>query len=75
MHNCQGLRTFFANGWFDLVTQTSLIWHTCSHAHLPKERTFFKGYFACHMPYLGEENAHELSNDIHSFLMGKNPTL
>lgn len=75
MNLCPGLRTFFANGWFDLCTQTSLIWHTTSHTHLPKDRVFFKGYYAGHMPYIGEDNSKMLAEDLRKFIQGQNPTL
>lgn len=71
---CPGLRIFFANGWFDLCTQTGLRWHTISHTNLPKERVFFKGYYAGHMPYIGEENARLLAEDIRRFILRQDPT-
>lgn len=74
MNLCPGLRTFFANGWFDLCTQTSLIWHTTMHTHLPMDRVFFKGYYAGHMPYIGEDNAKMLADDLRKFILGKDPT-
>lgn len=71
---CPGLRTFFANGWYDLCTQSALIWHTASHTHLPQDRVFFKGYPAGHMPYLGEDNSKMLADDLRKFLRGQDPT-
>lgn len=69
-----GTRVFFANGWFDLCTETGYVWHTLDHAGLPKERVYFKGYNSGHMIYIGEENVHELSNDVRNFILGKDPT-
>lgn len=74
MNLCPGLRIFFANGWFDLCTQTSLIRHTTSHTHLPKDRVFFKGYYAGHMPYIGEDNSHTLAQDLRKFIRHQDPT-
>ena len=67
-----GMRVLFANGWFDLCTQTGLIWHTMNQTHLPKDRTFFKGYPSGHMAYIGEENVKNLSEDIRRFVTGEN---
>lgn len=74
MHGVPCMRTFFINGWYDLCTQNGIIWHTMSHCHLPKERTFFKGYPSGHMAYLGEENVKAVSRDIRVFLLGGDPT-
>ncbi|MCR5372046.1 MAG: hypothetical protein K6E41_01095 [Solobacterium sp.] len=68
-----GMRTFFANGWFDLCTEFGYVFHTMSHAGLPKDRTFVKGYSSGHMIYIGEDNIHELTSDIRDFINGKNP--
>ena len=73
MRTTPGMRTFFANGWYDLCTQTGIVWHTAAHTHLPAERTFFKGYPAGHMAYLGEENVRCLASDIRRFINGQAP--
>lgn len=70
-----GMRTFFANGWFDLCTEFGYVYHTLDHAGLPKDRVFVKGYSSGHMIYIGEENVHELCADIRKFIQGKNPEL
>lgn len=69
-----GMRVFFANGWFDLCTETGFVYHTLSHAGLPKDRVFFKGYNSGHMIYIGEDNVKELTADIRKFILGKNPS-
>lgn len=69
-----GMRTFFANGWFDLCTEFGYVWHTLDHAGLPKDRVYWKGYKSGHMIYIGEENIHELCGDIRKFVEGKDPT-
>ena len=68
-----GMRTFFANGGFDLCTEFGYVFHTMSHAGLPKARTFVKGYPSGHMIYIGEDNVHALTSDIRDFINGKNP--
>ena len=39
-----GMRTFFANGWFDLCTESGYLYHMLDHSHLPKDRVFLKEY-------------------------------
>lgn len=63
-----GMRVLFANGWFDLCTQTGIIRHTVTHACLPRERVYFKGYPSGHMAYIGEDNVRKLSHDIRCFI-------
>ena len=69
-----GMRTFFANGWFDLCTEFGYVFHTLDHAGLPKDRVYVKGYPSGHMIYLGEENVKALLTDVHQFILGKDPT-
>ena len=69
-----GMRTFFANGWYDICTQIGIAYYTIDHAGLPKDRTFIKGYESGHMIYLGEDNVKELTDDILKFISGQDPT-
>ena len=69
-----GMRVFFTNGWFDLCTEFGFVYHTLDHAGLPKDRVFVKGYKSGHMIYIGEENIHELCEDIRAFVEGNDPT-
>ncbi|MBR2801030.1 MAG: hypothetical protein IKE21_00390 [Erysipelotrichaceae bacterium] len=69
-----GMRTFFANGWYDLCTEFGYVWHTLDHAHLPMDRVYWKGYPSGHMIYIGEDNVRELTEDIRKFILGKDPT-
>lgn len=69
-----GMRSFFANGWFDVCTEFGYVWHTLDHAGLPKDRVCWKGYSSGHMIYIGEDNVHELCNDIRTFVQGKDPS-
>jgi len=69
-----GMRTFFANGWFDLCTEFGYVYHTLDHAGLPKDRVYVKGYSSGHMIYIGEENVRELCADIRKFILGEDPS-
>ncbi len=69
-----GTRTFFANGWFDLCTESGYLYHMLDHAHLPMERVYLKEYSSGHMIYIGEDNVKELTDDIRTFLQGGDPT-
>ncbi|MBR0138077.1 MAG: hypothetical protein IJM15_06665 [Erysipelotrichaceae bacterium] len=64
-----GMRTFFANGYYDGATAIGIVYHTCDHAHLPMDRVIVKGYPSGHMIYIGEENCRDLCEDIRNFVM------
>lgn len=68
-----GMRTFFANGWYDICTEIGYVYYTLDHAGLPRDRVSVKGYPSGHMIYVGEENAAELSKDIGRFIRGEDP--
>ena len=68
-----GMRTFFANGWFDGATDCGHIFYTLTHAGLPMDRVTFKGYPSGHMIYIGEENIKNLCDDIRCFIQGGMP--
>ncbi len=74
MQRTPGMRTFFANGWFDVCTEFGYVWHTLDHAGLPKDRISVKGYPSGHMIYIGEDNVHALCDDIRKFVTGNDPT-
>ena len=68
--NCTfGMRTFFANGWYDDCTEIGHVYYTMDHAGLPKDRIVVKGYKSGHMIYIGEDNCHELAQDIRKFIL------
>lgn len=73
MRRTPGMRTFFANGWFDGATDCGHIFYTRDHAGLPNDRVCFKGYPSGHMIYIGEENIHNLCSDIRTFILGGTP--
>ena len=74
MRRAQGMRVFFMNGWYDLCTETGILWYTMNHAGFPKDRVFFKGYESGHMIYLDETNVKMVNDDVRKFVMGKDPT-
>jgi len=74
MRRVQGMRTFFANGWYDICTQIGILYYTLDHSNLPMDRIFVKGYKAGHMAYLGEDNIQELTDDMRTFILGGDPT-
>ena len=74
MNTTFGMRTFFANGWYDNCTEIGWVYYTITHAGLPMDRVSVKGYPSGHMIYIGEQNTRELSEDIRRFLAGENPT-
>jgi len=73
MHQTPGMRTFFANGWYDVCTETGILWYMLDHARLPMDRVCFKGYGSGHMIYIGEDNVKELCDDIREFITGGMP--
>lgn len=68
-----GMRTFFANGWYDICTEIGYVYYTVDHSGLPHDRVYIKGYPSGHMIYVGEDNVKELSEDIVKFVQGKDP--
>lgn len=74
MRRTPGMRTFFANGWYDGATEMGIIYYTLDHAGLPMDRVYVKGYPSGHMIYIGEDNIEELCTDIRAFICGEDPT-
>ena len=66
-----GMRVLFANGYYDLCTETGYIYHTLNHAGLPKDRVDIKLYESGHMIYIGEKNIKALTADIRKFVTKK----
>ena len=66
-----GMRVLFANGYYDLCTETGYIYHTLNHAGLPKDRVDIKLYESGHMIYIGEKNIKALTSDIRKFVTKK----
>lgn len=68
MNAIPGMRLMFINGYYDLCTQTGVLRHTLSHAHVDPDRIHLKEYPSGHMAYIGEENVRDISNDIREFI-------
>ncbi len=73
MRRMPTMRAFFINGWYDLCTETGILWYTLNHSNFPKDRIYFKGYESGHMAYLGEKNVKLVCDDIRKFVTGKAP--
>lgn len=74
MYRTPGMRTFFANGWYDDCTYIGIVHYTLRHAGLPRDRVCVKGYPSGHMIYIGEDNVKTLCDDIRSFIAGGMPS-
>ena len=73
MRRIPKMRVFFMNGWYDLCTETGVLWYTMNHSSFPKDRVYFKGYEAGHMIYLGEKQVELVCKDIRRFISGEKP--
>ncbi len=62
------LRLFIAAGHYDLVTTLGAAEYGFNQVDLPAERVVLKAYPSGHMPYLGEESARALAEDVRAFL-------
>ena len=74
MRRIPNMRVFFMNGWYDLCTETGILWYTMNHSNFPKERVYFKGYESGHMIYLDEVNVKMVNDDVRKFVKGLDPT-
>ena len=74
MSAMKGMKVFFANGWYDDCTEIGFIFYLLDHMGLDRSRIYLKAYESGHMIYISEENTAELSKDIHSFILGNDPT-
>ena len=73
MWRTPGMRAFFANGYYDMATEIGVAYYMLDHAHLPMDRVSIKGYPSGHMIYIGNQNIKDLTDDIRSFLQGRQP--
>ena len=74
MYRTQGMRVFFAGGWFDMATYYGIVDYTLNHGGFPLDRICRKGYPSGHMIYFGEDNVKELCGDIRRFILGEMPS-
>ena len=69
MRRNEGLRVFFGSGLYDMVTPPGTVRYLQNHLALPKERVTVKEYESGHMPYLGDEPAARLYEDLREFIL------
>lgn len=72
MRRNQRLRVFVGTGHFDLVTTAGNADYQFAHMGLPQPRVTLRTYASGHMPYLGDESARQLANDLRKFIVGAN---
>lgn len=68
----QRLRVFVGSGHFDLVTTTGNADYQFTHMGLPQPRVTLKTYASGHMPYLGDDSALKLADDLREFIKSAN---
>ena len=62
------MKVMFATGYYDMVTTLGYTEYLVSTHDLPQNRVKFEAYESGHMPYLGEQPAEKLGNDLHDFI-------
>lgn len=72
MHRNPKLRVMFGMGYYDMLTTMGWVHYLVSHYDLPEERVKLCYYESGHMPYLGDQQAFQLENDIKEFMKGDN---
>ena len=71
MRRNKDMRVFFVSGCYDLVTTMGYVRYVATQGKLPMERVRIGEYESGHMPYLGEESAEKLANDLRGFIGNK----
>lgn len=69
MHRNPKLKVMFGVGYYDLLTTLGWVRYLLGHYDIPSERTQVRCYESGHMPYLGDELAMQLLNDIKAFIL------
>lgn len=62
------LRLFFGSGIYDLITTAGETAYAVNHITMDLSRVVVKEYSSGHMPYLGKDARHALTQDIRDFL-------
>lgn len=73
MKRWPSLRLFFANGYYDLTTESGVLYYMLTHTALDENRVVIKRYKTGHMVYLGEEEIDSFALDIRDFIDGIKP--
>lgn len=68
MRRNPAMRLFFGTGIYDLVTVPGNVRYTLQQSNLPMDRVTSIEYESGHMPYLGEDSAEKLENDLRAFI-------
>ena len=69
MHRNPKMKVMFGMGYYDMLTTLGWVRYFVSHHELPKDQVFMHYYEAGHMPYVGEEQAMRLEEDIRAFIL------
>ena len=67
------MRVFFANGYYDLTTESGVLYYMLSHTPLDKDRVIIKRYATGHMVYLGEDEIKSFTSDVRNFINSMKP--
>lgn len=71
MRRNESMRILFASGLYDLVTTAGEVRYLVNHMNLDRNRVIIGEYESGHMPYLGEESACRLEEDLRGFICGE----
>ena len=71
MRRDENLRVMQLSGVYDLCTSFSTVRYMANHMNIDKTRLTLREYESGHMPYLGEESAKQLTDDIRAFITAK----
>lgn len=64
------LRLVVGSGYYDLMTTVGNADYQFTHMALPAASVTLKNYPAGHMPYLGDDSAAKLADDLRAFIAG-----
>ena len=71
MRRDENLRVMQLSGVYDLCTSFSTVRYMANHMNVDPARLTLREYESGHMPYLGEESAKALADDIRAFITAK----
>ncbi|MBP3645082.1 MAG: hypothetical protein J6K55_01530 [Clostridia bacterium] len=71
MRRDENLRVMQLSGVYDLCTSFSTVRYMANHMNIDKNRLTLREYESGHMPYLGDESAKQLTEDIRAFITAK----
>lgn len=71
MRRDENLRVMQLSGVYDLCTSFSTVRYMANHMNVDPARLTLREYESGHMPYLGEESAKALTDDIRAFITAK----